>query len=218
MPPLNLHVRLCEADRTRLAGPPDARYIAYLPFELSAMFSPQDWRDVARQVVAGLIVATVLVAVPTVLPKTRSWMLETVDIPRALFLFLLVLMVGLCILLVRSRRSAAAATGSHVEDTAPWKSYTGDRILGVDWRWMWHGTSVENLTPICPKCGLDLSDVRRSMGDPMEPGLAWMLGYRCEDSTCQFRWQNEVEETPEAFKDRVKKHIRREARKKGYPD
>ena len=102
-------------------------------------------------------------------------------------------------------------------DEEDWRSYTSDDILEIDWRWRWHGTSIENLTAHCPDCDLEMHPDNSPMDDTgLMTGEQWLHGFRCEDEDCEWSIATPQQyETPDQLHDYVKRHIRREARRLG---
>lgn len=100
------------------------------------------------------------------------------------------------------------------EEEEDWRSYTTDNILDIDWRWRWHGTSIESLTAHCPDCDFEL----RPETTTMVTGMQWLNGFRCEDEECGWSVATPSQyETCDVLHDYVKKHVRRDARMTGYP-
>ena len=97
-----------------------------------------------------------------------------------------------------------------------WRSYTSDNILDIDWRWRWHGTSIESLIALCPECELELLELTRPFSNAGYDNREWLMGLKCQDEECQFE-HNPNAETVHEYHDIIKKHIRRNAHEMGLP-
>ena len=102
------------------------------------------------------------------------------------------------------------------EEEEDWRSYTSDNILDIDWRWRWHGTSIESLIALCPECELELLEQTRPFSNAGYDNREWLMGLTCQDEECQFE-HNPDAETVHEYHDIIEKHIRREARNRGWP-
>ena len=102
------------------------------------------------------------------------------------------------------------------EEEEDWRSYTSDDILDIEWRWRWHGTSIDSLTAHCPDCDFELyAETSRIDATGIMTG-EWLHGFRCEDEGCGWSVATpQQHETLDGLHDYVKKHIRREARRLG---
>lgn len=102
------------------------------------------------------------------------------------------------------------------EEEEDWRSYTSDNILDIDWRWRWHGTSIESLTAHCPDCDFELyPETSRIDATGIMTG-EYLQGFRCEDEDCGWSVVTPSQyETLDGLHDYVKKYIRREARRLG---
>lgn len=127
------------------------------------MFTRDDYKSVGVQLVVG----TVLIVVALVVPAIRDWLLKDVTLPRLTVILPAVLGVGLIAhLAFRTKRLKGGDSVAQLTASKPmkvvlppeWESYTRDNILDIEWQWRWHGTSIESLTPLCPKCGMELSE------------------------------------------------------------
>ena len=103
------------------------------------------------------------------------------------------------------------------EEEEGWRSYTSDNILDIDWQWRWHGESIESLTPICPNCELELSAIARPFDDTGYDNREWLLGFKCQDEECDFEHDPHHDSAAHEYYELIKKHIRREARNRGWP-
>ncbi len=106
------------------------------------------------------------------------------------------------------------------EEEEDWRSYTRDDILEIDWRWRWHGTSIESLTAHCPDCDFEMHPDSSPMDDTgLMTGAQWLHGFRCEDEDCEWSVATPKQyETLDQLHDYVKRYIRREARRLGLPN
>lgn len=105
------------------------------------------------------------------------------------------------------------------EEENDWRSYTSDHILGIGWRWRWHGESIESLTALCPKCNMELNTLT-SPEDPTGVMTSEQLlnGFACLDCDWGTNFSRDDRfETLPMLDEYVKKHIRRNAREKGLP-
>jgi len=106
------------------------------------------------------------------------------------------------------------------EEEEDWRSYTEDNILDIDWRWRWHGTSIESLTAHCPECDLEMHPDSSPMDDTgLMTGAQYLHGFRCEDEDCEWTIATPKQyETLDELHDYVMRYIRREARRLGLPN
>lgn len=102
-----------------------------------------------------------------------------------------------------------------------WESYKNDNILGVDWAWWWERTTVESLTPLCPKCGMQLYPITRPFDDSgFMPG-EWLLRLECRNAgNCDWTGPDftldDRFETQDQLWEFIKRTIHARAREKGY--
>lgn len=102
------------------------------------------------------------------------------------------------------------------EEEENWRSYTKDEILEIDWRWRWHGTSIESLTAHCPDCDFELYAETSRIGATGIMTGELLHRFRCEDEDCGWSVATPRQyETLDELHDYVKRYIRREARRLG---
>lgn len=186
-------------------------------------------RDDYKSAVIQLGVGAVLILGALLVPGLPDWVLKDVTLPRlavilpAIFGLGLVAHLGFRVKRLNAGGSVAQITASEPTALAPaqeWESYTQDRILDIEWQWRWHGTSIQSLTPLCPKCGMELSENTRPSPFTRTVQPDQLHSVECHNMDC--KWHRGFDdqphvETPAEFRVLVMKHIRRKARGLGLP-
>lgn len=101
------------------------------------------------------------------------------------------------------------------KDTVPdYKSYTNDRIFGVDWQWKWIGDRIDSLVALCPECAYQ-PKVEETYNFDLEnesSGLQSSSKMVCDNCGFEQVWQD----SPEYLKNRATREIHRKIRTGEY--